>query len=131
MNRLKINEALSTYLAKLEAMDTPDAIALHLQGRAVQGYCGSTARCALAEDITAVLRELGLLHEDMYVTVGYAIKVFDGSDLSDLSPVVKELAQAANAFIWKFDLARYPDLISPDDYRGQYLADRYQASLRR
>lgn len=131
MNRLKVAAALSTYLAKLEALDTPNAIALHLQGRAVQAFCGSTGRCALVEDVTAVLTELGLLHEDVYVTVGHMVKVFDGSDPIDRIPVMLELPQAVHTFIWKFDLGRYPDLIHPDDHRGWAKAARYQASLRR
>jgi hypothetical protein len=120
---------LTDYAAKLEALGSADAIALHLQGRGVKAFCGDTYRCALAEDVIETMSEHGI---DTYsVTVGGAsigVPLRPEEECGQADWVTTDLPQAAIDFIHRFDDGAFRALIHPEDEKGLMTADNYAST---
>jgi hypothetical protein len=113
---------LADYAAKLEALGSPDAIALHLQGLEVQAYCGNSHRCALAVDLANTLKAHGITprYVDVGITFSATLRTPAG-----LVTIAEKVRQNADGFISRFDDGWYRDLIHPDDYLGLSKARDY------
>jgi hypothetical protein len=120
---------MTDYVAKLEALGSADAIALHLQGRGVKAYCGDTYRCALAED---VIDEMGKHSIATYgVSVGGAsigVPLLPEEEVTAAEWVAVDLPQAAIDFIHRFDDGAFRALIHPEDAKGLMTADNYAST---
>lgn len=117
---------LTDYAAKLEALGSADAIALHLQGRGVKAFCGNTYQCALAEDVIETMSEHGIATYG--VTVGGAsvgVPLCQEGECSEVDWASTDLPQVAIDFIHRFDDGAYRDLIHPEDENGLMTAANY------
>jgi hypothetical protein len=117
---------LTDYAAKLEALGSADAIALHLQGRGVKAFCGNTYQCALAEDVIETMGEHGIATYG--VTVGGAsvgVPLFPVEECGREDYVCTDLPQVAIDFIHRFDDGAYRDLIHSEDEKGLMTAANY------
>lgn len=103
----EVASILKDYAAKMEALGSAAAIALHLQSREVKAECGSYSRCALAVDIKTILAERGIT--TMMVEVGSDINAYT-RDFPHAGIKVP-LGSAAHDFIQNFDNRVYPELI--------------------
>jgi hypothetical protein len=123
----RAKSVLVDYAAKLEALGSADAIALHLQGRGVKAFCGNTYQCALAEDVIENMIEHGIATYG--VTVGGAsvgVPLFPEDEATAAHGwVTTELPQAAIDFIHRFDDGAFRALIHPEDEKGLMTADNY------
>jgi hypothetical protein len=115
---------LGDYASKLETLGSPDAIALHLQGKQVRAFCGSPQKCAIAEDLLVYLAENGIAPHSVYVggDITIYLEAFDYSDDSDIRVPNPDVV---DQFIEKFDAGHYQDLIHVDDLKGRRSASNY------
>jgi hypothetical protein len=100
-----IREILIDYTAKLEALGSADAIALHLQSKEVKAVCGSYSRCALVVDASAAVAEHGI---PSTIKVGACI-YYIREDTGFTGAV--RLPEVAHDFIRRFDSGQYKELI--------------------
>lgn len=117
---------LTDYAAKLEALGSADAIALHLQGRGVKAFCGHTYQCAIAEDVIETMDEHGIATYG--VTVGgtdIGVPLRPEGECTEADWVSTNLPQVAIGFIKAFDDGKYRDLIHPEDEKGLMTAANY------
>lgn len=113
---------LGDYASKLETLGSADAIALHLQGKRVQAFCGEPQRCAIAEDLLVYLAENGIF-PSAGVYVGGDITVSLSRDSSqDIHVVTPDVV---DTFIENFDAGHYRDLIHFEDLKGLGYATHY------
>jgi hypothetical protein len=111
--KAKIGTILDDYLAKLTTLGTPEALAFYLEGRGVRAWCRNMHRCALAEDVTAILSEQGVSNVEITVGGGRIHAMTRREHVARHTPCV------ANKFINRFDAGYYPTLIHQDDVLGQ------------
>lgn len=113
---------LGDYASKLETLGSADAIALHLQGKQVQAYCGEPQRCAIAEDLLVYLAEHGIT-PGFGVYVGGDITVhLTNNNSQDVRVITPDVV---DQFIEKFDAGHFRDLIHVNDLKGRGYADHY------
>lgn len=122
-----IESILKDYVEKLESLGSPDAIALHFQGKQVRAFCGEPKKCAIAEDLTRELHLQGVLFS--HVSVGSDVEVFQAFEAKE-SVACTELGDHAELFIGRFDEGQYRDLIHATDNDGLAVAEAYAAGVR-
>ena len=105
----ELSETLELELAKLEALGSPDAIALHLQGYEIKAQCGNSQRCAVAlylaesESLAALLEQ-----EEATLSVGInCVGAYRGAGTA----CVVNVSEPVSSFISKFDGEQYPELM--------------------
>lgn len=116
---------LVDYAAKLTALGSAEAIALHLSGRKVKAWCGESNRCALADDLTKTLVENGVL--PYLVDVGGDFLVYlTLRGARDETWVGHPLPEVGQDFVERYDQGAFPDLIHPDDANGLKRAREFE-----
>ena len=116
---------LGDYASKLETLGSADAIALYLQGKAIQAFCGEPQKCAIAEDLLVYLVEHDIT--PLHVSVGADLCVILNPGIPETSV---EVPDVVNTFIEKFDAGHYRALIHTNDLKGQGYAKHYALEKR-